>query len=132
MGETVALHPRRPGGCPSRRVRSVTDSADAPPMPRPAPAPPGVAVVGMVGGGQLARMTSQAAAGLGVGFRVLADSAGDSAAQVTAGTRLGDYRSLADLRDFAAGCDVLTFDHEHVPGSHLAALVQDGVTVRPD
>jgi 5-(carboxyamino)imidazole ribonucleotide synthase len=85
----------------------------------------------MVGGGQLARMTAQAAIGLGVGFRVLADAAADSAAQVTAGTRLGDYRSLADLRDFAAGCDVLTFDHEHVPGEHLTALEQAGVQVRP-
>jgi 5-(carboxyamino)imidazole ribonucleotide synthase len=86
----------------------------------------------MVGGGQLARMTSQAATGLGVGFRVLAEVPTDSAAQVVAGTAIGDYRSLADLRDFAAGCDVLTFDHEHVPGPHLAALVQDGATVRPD
>jgi 5-(carboxyamino)imidazole ribonucleotide synthase len=85
----------------------------------------------MVGGGQLARMTCQAAIALGVGFRVLADSAADSAAQVAAGTRLGDYRSLADLREFAAGCDVLTFDHEHVPGGHLAALEQAGVRVRP-
>jgi 5-(carboxyamino)imidazole ribonucleotide synthase len=96
----------------------VSDSADTP-------------VVGMVGAGQLARMTAQAAIGLGVGFRVLAGSAADSAVQVTAGTRLGDYRSLADLRDFAAGCDVLTFDHEHVPGEHLAALEQAGVQVRP-
>jgi len=88
-------------------------------------------VVGMVGGGQLARMTAQAAIGLGVGFQVLADSAADSAAQVTARTRLGEYRSLADLRDFAAGCDVLTFDHEHVPGEHLAAVEQAGVRVRP-
>ena len=85
----------------------------------------------MVGGGQLARMTSQAATGLGIGFRVLAGDAAESAAQVVAGTRLGDYRSLAGLRDFAAGCDVLTFDHEHVPGPHLAALERDGVTVRP-
>jgi 5-(carboxyamino)imidazole ribonucleotide synthase len=85
----------------------------------------------MVGGGQLARMTSQAATGLGIGFRVLAADPGESAAQVVAGTRLGDYRSLAGLRDFAAGCDVLTFDHEHVPGSHLATLEQDGVKVRP-
>ncbi len=85
----------------------------------------------MVGGGQLARMTSQAATGLGVGFRVLAGSAAESAAQVAAGTWLGDYRSLADLRDFAAGCDVITFDHEHVPDAHLAALEQDGVRVRP-
>src|SRR5207244_5158508 len=94
----------------------------------PAPAPP---VVGMVGGGQLARMTSQAATGLGIGFRVLASDAAESAAQVVAGTRLGDYRSLADLRDFAAGCDVLTFDHEHVPGPHLAALAPAGVAVTP-
>jgi 5-(carboxyamino)imidazole ribonucleotide synthase len=86
----------------------------------------------MIGGGQLARMTSQAATGLGIGFRVLAGDPGESAAQVVAGTRLGDFRSLADLRGFAAGCDVLTFDHEHVPGPHLAALEQDGVTVRPD
>ena len=114
----------------------MTDSPDAPlPQPGPAPFPAwaaGVPVVGMVGGGQLARMTSQAATGLGVGFRVLAGSAQDSAAQVVAGTQVGDYRSLADLREFAAGCHVLTFDHEHVPGGHLAALQQDGVKVRPD
>jgi 5-(carboxyamino)imidazole ribonucleotide synthase len=85
----------------------------------------------MVGGGQLARMTCQAAIGLGVGFRVLAGSAADSAARVAAGARLGDYRSLDDLRRFAAECDVLTFDHEHVPGGHLAELEQAGVQVRP-
>jgi 5-(carboxyamino)imidazole ribonucleotide synthase len=119
----------------------VTDpaapSASASPAPQPAqlsPAPVlplGAPVVGMVGGGQLARMTAQAAIGLGVGFRVLAESPADSAAQVAAGTRLGDYRSLPDLRDFAAGCDVLTFDHEHVPTAHLAALEEAGVQVRP-
>jgi 5-(carboxyamino)imidazole ribonucleotide synthase len=85
----------------------------------------------MVGAGQLARMTCPAAIGLGIGFRVLADSSADSAAQVWAGTQLGDYRSLADLRAFAVGCDVLTFDHEHVPGAHLAALERSGVQVRP-
>ena len=104
----------------------MTDSAET---PSSALAPP---VVGMVGGGQLARMTSQAATGLGVGFRVLAGDASESAAQVVAGTRLGDYRSLADLRAFAAGCDVLTFDHEHVPAPHLHALEQDGIQVRPN
>lgn len=108
----------------------MTDSAAAP--PRPAPGVPVAApVVGMVGGGQLARMTSQATTGLGVGFRVLAGDAAESAAQVVAGTQLGDYRSLADLREFAAGCDVLTFDHEHVPGPHLEALEQEGTKVRP-
>jgi 5-(carboxyamino)imidazole ribonucleotide synthase len=85
----------------------------------------------MVGAGQLARMTAQAAIGLGIGFRVLADSAGDSAAQVCARTVVGDYTSLPDLLDFAAGCDVVTFDHEHVPGPHLAELAATKTAVRP-
>jgi 5-(carboxyamino)imidazole ribonucleotide synthase len=85
----------------------------------------------MVGAGQLARMTCPAAIELGVGLRILAAAPDESAAQVWAGTQLGDYRSLADLRAFAAGCDVLTFDHEHVPGDHLAALESSGVAVRP-
>jgi 5-(carboxyamino)imidazole ribonucleotide synthase len=84
----------------------------------------------MVGAGQLARMTCQAAIGLGVGFRVLAGSAAYSAAQVCADVQVGDYTSRDDLLAFAAGCDVVTFDHEHVPGPHLAAL-EKVVAVRP-
>jgi 5-(carboxyamino)imidazole ribonucleotide synthase len=87
-------------------------------------------VVGMVGGGQLARMTTQAAVGLGIEFRVLADTAADSAAQVCARTQIGDYRAAGDVLAFGAGCDVITFDHEHVPAEHLTAL--EGLTaVRP-
>jgi 5-(carboxyamino)imidazole ribonucleotide synthase len=85
----------------------------------------------MVGAGQLARMTSQAATALGITFRVLADSAADSAAQVCAGATIGDYRSPADLLAFAKGCDAVTFDHEHVPGAHLAELAGAGVPVHP-
>jgi 5-(carboxyamino)imidazole ribonucleotide synthase len=88
-------------------------------------------VVGMVGAGQLARMTCQAAVGLGIGFRVLAAAAGESAAQVCAGTEIGDYRSLDDLLAFGRGLDVMTFDHEHVPGPHLAALEREGLAIRP-
>ena len=88
-------------------------------------------VVGMVGAGQLARMTAQAAVGLGIGFRVLAGAPGESAAQVCAGTELGDYRSLDDLLAFGSHCDVLTFDHEHVPGPSLTALERAGLKVRP-
>src|SRR6516164_8415748 len=76
----------------------------------------------MVGAGQLARMTCQAAISLGVGFRVLAATPADSAALVCAGTVTGDYTALPDLLAFARECDVLTFDHEHVPGEHLATL----------
>ena len=90
----------------------------------------GSPVVGMVGAGQLARMTVPAAIGLGVEFRVLAGTRGDSAAQVCANTVIGDYTSAGDLLGFGIGCDVVTFDHEHVPGAQLAVLA--GVTaVRP-
>ena len=68
----------------------------------------------MVGAGQLARMTFQAATALRVGFRVLAASAGRQRRAGLPRGRIGDY-SVADLRAFAAGCDVVTFDHEHVP-----------------
>ncbi|HEY9244345.1 MAG TPA: 5-(carboxyamino)imidazole ribonucleotide synthase [Streptosporangiaceae bacterium] len=88
-------------------------------------------VVGMVGAGQLARMTQAASIPLGVRLRVLAGTGTDSAAQVGADVRLGDYHSLDDLLAFAAGCDVVTFDHEHVPGQHLAALEAAGVTLAP-
>ncbi len=97
-----------------------------------APAP-GVAapVVGMVGAGQLARMTAAAAIGLGVRFRVLAAAADDSAAQVCADAPVGDYRSADDLLAFAAGCDVVTFDHEHVPQPVFRALESAGHAVWP-
>jgi 5-(carboxyamino)imidazole ribonucleotide synthase len=91
----------------------------------------GLPVVGMVGAGQLARMTHQAAIALGQSLRILAESPIDGAALVAAEVEVGDYRSLADLRAFAAGCDVLTFDHEHVPAEHLRELVAQGVTVLP-
>ena len=84
----------------------------------------GTPVVGMVGAGQLARMTAQAAIGLGIEFRVLAAAPGESAAQVCARTVIGDYTSAGDLLGFGIGCDVVTFDHEHVPGAQLAVLGQ--------
>jgi 5-(carboxyamino)imidazole ribonucleotide synthase len=90
-----------------------------------------VPIVGMVGAGQLARMTCQAAIGLGITFRVLAADGADSAALVCADTELGDYRDGHDLQAFAAGCDVVTFDHEHVPPAGLSALERSGAAVRP-
>ncbi|WP_281353262.1 5-(carboxyamino)imidazole ribonucleotide synthase [Acrocarpospora corrugata] len=88
-------------------------------------------MVGMVGAGQLARMTQQAAIALGIELRVLANSPDESAARVITQTVLGDYRDLDDLRAFAAGCDAVTFDHEHVPGEHIRALTEAGVVVHP-
>jgi 5-(carboxyamino)imidazole ribonucleotide synthase len=88
-------------------------------------------VVGMAGGGQLARMTQQAAIALGVPLRVLAGGPDESAAKVVSDVRVGDDRSLDDLLAFAKGCDVVTFDHEHVPGAHIRAVEESGVPCRP-
>src|SRR5512140_1850479 len=116
-GGTAEMRGRRK----PRRLRRVTGEAEWRWLPP---------VVGMVGAGQLARMTCQAAISLGIGFRVLAGSASDSAAQVCADVQVGDYTRLEDLLAFAGGCDVVTFDHEHVPGRHLTEL-ERAVAVRP-
>jgi 5-(carboxyamino)imidazole ribonucleotide synthase len=91
----------------------------------------GLPVVGMVGGGQLARMTHQAAIALGQSLRVLAVAPDDGAALVVADVQIGHHTDLAALRTFAKGCDVVTFDHEHVPNEYVAALAREGVTVYP-
>ena len=85
----------------------------------------------MVGGGQLARMSQQAAIPLGQSLAVLAESADDSAALVCHDVHLGAPNDLKALRAFAAHCDVLTFDHEHVPGDALRVLEAEGVPVYP-
>ncbi|MBV9010453.1 MAG: 5-(carboxyamino)imidazole ribonucleotide synthase [Pseudonocardiales bacterium] len=91
----------------------------------------GLPVVGMVGAGQLARMTHQAAVALGQSLRVLATGPDEPAALVASDVVLGRHDELAALRRFAVGCDVLTFDHEHVPTEHLRALVAEGARVYP-
>ncbi|MFI6779826.1 5-(carboxyamino)imidazole ribonucleotide synthase [Micromonospora sp. NPDC050276] len=91
----------------------------------------GLPVVGMVGGGQLARMTHQAAIALGQSLRVLATAPDDGAALVAADVQYGDHTDLAALRTFAKGCDVVTFDHEHVPSEHIRTLAAEGVTLYP-
>src|SRR5947207_3944524 len=91
----------------------------------------GLPVVGMVGGGQLARMTHQAAIALGQSLRVLATEPDDGAALVAGDVRVGHHTDLAALREFAKGCDVVTFDHEHVPNGHIEALAAEGVNVQP-
>nr|WP_174186115.1 5-(carboxyamino)imidazole ribonucleotide synthase [Nocardia barduliensis] len=87
--------------------------------------------VTMIGGGQLARMTHQAAIALGQRLRVLAENPEDPAAQVSPEVVLGSHTDLAALRKAAVGSHALTFDHEHVPTEHLEALVAEGVNVQP-
>lgn len=85
--------------------------------------------VGVIGGGQLARMMIAPAIELGIDLRVLAESEGSSAAM--AATAVGDYRDAATVLAFANEVDVVTFDHEHVPQPVLAELVAAGIPVRP-
>ena len=85
----------------------------------------------MVGGGQLARMTHQAAIALGQTLRVLAVSPADPAAQVSPDVVIGSHTDLDALREAAAGAAALTFDHEHVPTELLHTLVAEGVRVLP-
>lgn len=85
----------------------------------------------MVGGGQLARMTHQAAIALGQSLRVLAVSPDDPAAQVCPDVVIGSHTDLDALRRSAGGASALTFDHEHVPIELLQALIDEGVAVYP-
>lgn len=85
--------------------------------------------VGVIGGGQLARMMIAPAVELGLELRVLAEDEGMSAQ--LAATAVGDYRDLDAVRAFVADVDVVTFDHEHVPQQVLRALVEEGVSVHP-
>ena len=85
--------------------------------------------VGVIGGGQLARMMQPAAIALGINLSVFAESEGSSAHGAV--TKVGDYTDLSQLREFAKDVSVITFDHEHVPTELLRQLEADGVNVRP-
>ncbi len=88
-------------------------------------------VVGIIGGGQLARMMHAASIGLGVHVRLLAEGPDVSAADVVHDVTVGDYTDPETVRTFAADCDVITFDHEHVPTGLLRDLESARVVVRP-
>ena len=92
---------------------------------------PRAPTVAVIGGGQLARMMAEPAAALGIPLRLLAEGEGVSAAQVIPDHEVGDYRDLDALTAVTRGCEVVTFDHEHVPTQHLDALAAAGVACRP-
>ncbi|MCL4435035.1 MAG: 5-(carboxyamino)imidazole ribonucleotide synthase [Actinobacteria bacterium] len=87
--------------------------------------------VGMVGAGQLARMTYQAAVSLDVEMSVLSDSANAPAVLAGAPRVPGTATSIAALRHLAAGSDVVTFDHEGVPAGIVSILEHERTLVRP-
>lgn len=112
-------------------------------MKKASPLPPG-SVIGMLGAGQLGRMTALAAARLGYRVHVFApDAAGSPAAQVCDGVTIADWRDGAALARFAGQVDVVTLEWENVPvqtvdmlnrlvpvrpGAHVLATAQDRAT----
>ncbi len=100
-------------------------------MTTPRRAPGGFPVVGVIGGGQLARMCAGPAAELGITLSVLAEAEDASAALVVPSSPVGAHTDAEAVRRFAAACDVVTFDHEHVPPDVLAELVADGAVLHP-
>ena len=88
-------------------------------------------MVGIIGGGQLARMCAAPAAELAITLSVLAESPDAAAAQVVPSAPVGDYTDPDTVLAFARDCDVVTFDHEHVPDAVLSVLVAAGIPVHP-
>src|SRR6478609_4758384 len=101
----------------------MSDAHGAPPAAR--------AMAGIVGAGQLARMTLQSAIALDVSIRLLADRADDGAAKIWRDVMIGAPNDLDALLALAARCDVVTFDHELVPYDILIALEAAGYLLRP-
>jgi 5-(carboxyamino)imidazole ribonucleotide synthase len=97
----------------------------------PLRAPGGFPVVGIIGGGQLARMCQPPAVNLSITLAVLSETADGAAPLVVPSAPVGDYTDVEQVRAFARGCDVVTFDHEHVPPDVLAALEADDVPLHP-
>jgi 5-(carboxyamino)imidazole ribonucleotide synthase len=86
--------------------------------------------VGIIGAGQLARMTVAPAIALGVTLKLFAQAKSDSAAQICDHV-IGDFRNLEEVLKFSRKCDVITFEHELVPLSVIKGLEAEGVRVYP-
>ena len=80
------------------------------------------AVIGIVGGGQLGRMSAMAAARLGYRCHILTPEVDSPAAQVSAACTLAEYEDTAALRAFAGAVDVITFEFENVSAEGLELL----------
>jgi len=86
-----------------------------------APVPPG-GTIGILGGGQLARMLALAAARLGLKTHVFSDVRDAPAFQVTSAHTYASYRNAEALRKFAQAVDVVTFEFENVPAESIDTL----------
>jgi 5-(carboxyamino)imidazole ribonucleotide synthase len=93
------------------------------------PLPPG-STIGILGGGQLARMLALAAAPLGLKTHIFAPEADSPAFQVASAQTVAAYENQSALQQFAAAVDVVTYEFENVPVATVAFL-ESLVPVRP-
>ncbi|MFL0415172.1 5-(carboxyamino)imidazole ribonucleotide synthase [uncultured Sphingomonas sp.] len=93
------------------------------------PLPPG-STIGILGGGQLGRMIATAAAQLGYRTHVLAPDRESVAAQTASSLTRADYHNRIVLADFAAQCDVVTYEFENISAGPVEWLA-DRVPVHP-
>lgn len=87
--------------------------------------------IGVIGGGQLARMMAPAALNLGLDLSILCEGPDVSSARAVAHAPVGDYKDPEAVLAFARTVDVVTFDHEHVPQEILQAMEAEGIQVHP-
>ncbi len=92
---------------------------------------PDAITLGIVGGGQLAKMTAQAAAQLGCKVVILERQSEFPAGSVAARTLVGDWNDPASLLELAALADVVTLENEFVDADALAVLEERGHTLWP-
>lgn len=85
------------------------------------PLPPN-STIGLVGGGQLGRMSAMAAARLGYRCHILTREVDSPAAQVSHAVTISDYADPASLRAFADAVDVISFEFENVSAEGLDLL----------
>jgi 5-(carboxyamino)imidazole ribonucleotide synthase len=85
------------------------------------PLPPN-ATIGLVGGGQLGRMSALAAARLGYRCHILTRETDSPAAQVSHAATISDYSDPVSLRAFAEAVDVISFEFENVSAEGLDLL----------
>ncbi|MSO71041.1 MAG: 5-(carboxyamino)imidazole ribonucleotide synthase [Alphaproteobacteria bacterium] len=86
--------------------------------------------IGILGGGQLGRMTTLAAARLGYRTHVFCQRADEPGAQIASARTLAPFTDEAALAAFAAAVDVVTFEFENIPVETLIALAKR-TPVRP-
>lgn len=125
--DSTARSPHDPARDPAASSRASGDASGPSRVRFPAARP----VIGVVGGGQLARMMGPVATELGIELRVLAEGPEAGALAAAASHDIGEATDLEALQRFCEGLDVLTFDHEHVPNEHLERLLAQGVVVEP-